>query len=80
LDACDYVGTKLKEQSSLQMDPNISTTAIVSYSFVKTDLRDIYRARFPYVVWALVDTAEKEATDRVKQREGHLFKGALRPQ
>ena len=54
-------------------------TAIVSYSFVKTDLRDIYRARFPHAVWALVDTAEKEATDRVKQREGHLFKGALRP-
>lgn len=39
LGACDqYVDTKLKAQSSLQTGPNIAMTAIVSFSFVNTDL------------------------------------------
>jgi gluconate kinase len=77
LDACDYVDAKLQEQALLQVDPNITMAAIVSFSFVNTDLRDIYRSRFPHAIWALVDTTEAEATDRINQREGHFFKGAL---
>jgi hypothetical protein len=39
LGSCDYVDTKLKEQAeSLQMDPDIIMTAIVSFSFVNADL------------------------------------------
>lgn len=78
LGACDYVDTKLKEQAeSLQMDPDIIMTAIVSFSFVNADLRDIYRTRFPRAVWALLDTTENEAADRIRKREGHFFKGSL---
>ena len=70
--ACDHVHTKLQEQSQKDRD----TVAIVSFSFVNTDMREIFRQRFPSAVWALLDTTESEADDRIQTREGHFYKGA----
>jgi hypothetical protein len=50
--------------------------AIISFSFVNTDLRDTFRLRFPNAIWALVDTKESEAEERIRTREGHFYKGA----
>jgi hypothetical protein len=60
--ACDYVDAKLQEQALLHVDTNITMAAIVSFSFVNTDLQDIYRYRFPHAIWALVDTTETEGS------------------
>jgi len=73
--ACDYVDKKLLEHSALQ-DRDQNFVAIVSFSFVNTDLRDIFRSRFPNAMWALVDTTESEADERIKKRENHFYKGA----
>lgn len=62
-DACDYVE---KERCP---------KTIVSFSFVNTDLRNVFRERFPLAVWALVDTTEEDAVLRIAQREGHFYKG-----
>lgn len=50
LGSCDYVDAKLQEQALLHVDTNITMAAIVSFSFVNTDLQDIYRYRFPHAV------------------------------
>jgi len=73
--ACDYVDTKLLEQSAL-LSKNQTMVVILSFSFVNTDLRDIFRSRFPNAGWALVDTTQSDADDRIKSREGHFYKGA----
>ena len=49
--------------------------AIVSFSFVNTDLRDFYRQRFPKAHWVLIDTSEFEANWRIQQRTDHFYKG-----
>jgi gluconate kinase len=49
--------------------------AIVSFSFVNTDLRTIFRKRFPKSEWLLIETSDAEATNRIKQRTGHFYKG-----
>jgi gluconate kinase len=74
ISACDYVDKKLLEESASNGDQK--TVVIVSFSFVNTDLRDIFRSRFPNALWALVNTTEMEAGDRIKKREGHFYKGA----
>lgn len=75
ISACDYVDTKLEEQSKiLSKDQNMAV--IVSFSFVNTDLRDIFRQRFPFAEWVLLDTTESEANTRIETREGHFYKGA----
>ena len=72
--ACDYVVTKLLENTA--PNENQKTVVIVSFSFVNTDLRDTFRSRFPNAIWALVNTTEMQASDRIKSREGHFYKGA----
>ena len=67
--ACDYVDEKLR-----MMDQ--SSRVIISFSFVNTDLRDVFRARFPGAKWILINTDEAEAQDRIQKREGHFYKGA----
>lgn len=76
--ACDYVDTELLKWSALLKESQ-TMVVVVSFSFVNTDLRDIFRSRFPNAVWALVDTTESEAEERVNQREGHFYKGAPPP-
>jgi hypothetical protein len=52
-----------------------TTTTLVAFSFVNTDLRDTFRSRFPNATWVLIDTNDKEAMHRINQREGHFYKG-----
>jgi AAA domain len=47
---------------------------VVSFSFVNTDLRDVYRQCFPFAKWILIDTTEDEANVRIRQRQGHFYK------
>jgi len=67
--ACNYVDEKLEAMRQ-------SDKVIVSFSFVNTDLREDFRARFPRAKWVLVDTSDDTAQDRINQREGHFYKGA----
>ena len=67
MSACNYVETSLIAASV--------DGAVVSFSFVNTDLRDIFRERFPAAHWYLMDTSEQDAADRILQREGHFYKG-----
>jgi gluconate kinase len=69
-EACDYVENEMRRSSSAHV-------AIVSFSFVNTDLREIYRERFPHADWILVDTSEQEANQRIAKRLGHFYKGGL---
>jgi gluconate kinase len=48
---------------------------IVSFSFVNTDLRTVFRQRFPHANWVLINTTETEAQRRIEQRQGHFYKG-----
>jgi hypothetical protein len=81
--ACDHV---VQQQSQLHQTkdrvPTLSITevtrttiTIVSFSFVNTDLRNVFRQRFPYATWVLLDTTEMEAQRRIEQRQGHFYKG-----
>ena len=56
-------------------EPREQLAAIVSFSFVNTDLRDSFRSRFPDSQWVLIQTAEDEARRRIEQRQGHFYKG-----
>lgn len=68
---CDYVETQVTEKRG--NGKNLAT--LVSFSFVNTDLRDIFRSRFPHAKWVLIDTSENEATKRIEMRENHFYKG-----
>ena len=48
---------------------------LISFSFVNTDLRDVFRKAFPEAQWALVDVPETELQRRIQEREGHFYKG-----
>mmetsp|Transcript_22407 Transcript_22407/g.67257 ORF Transcript_22407/g.67257 Transcript_22407/m.67257 type:complete len:186 (+) Transcript_22407:802-1359(+) len=48
---------------------------VVSFSFVNEDLRDHFREAFPDATWALVDTSEADAAERIAAREGHFYTG-----
>lgn len=85
LSACDYVDSKLSSDSSspnddakghdIESSVNVSA-AIISFSFVNTDLRDVFRERFPHALWALMDVTDEVAKERIDAREGHFYKGA----
>lgn len=77
IDACDYVDVQLSEICQEREDPPDSICAIVSFSFVNTDLREIFRTRFPSAEWILIDTTEEECTRRINEREGHFYKGEV---
>jgi hypothetical protein len=66
---CDYVEEKCQEEKER------TDSTLVSFSFVNTDLRDVFRERFPHAEWVLVDTSEEEANYRISQREGHFYVG-----
>ena len=77
--ACDYVEASLAEVAKEGEDPTTTNLlgTIVSFSFVNTDLRDIFRRRFPAAQWYLMDTSEAEAAERIRQRQGHFYKGKV---
>mmetsp|Transcript_15880 Transcript_15880/g.39865 ORF Transcript_15880/g.39865 Transcript_15880/m.39865 type:complete len:237 (-) Transcript_15880:80-790(-) len=77
LDACDYVEHQLEEICQKRNEEPDSVCAIISFSFVNTDLRDIFRERFPSAEWILIDTSEEECTKRINEREGHFYKGEI---
>jgi len=66
--ACSKIEQEINERHPL--------ACILSFSFVNTDLRDIFRFRFPCAVWALVSISEEEANKRIAERAGHFYKGA----
>jgi gluconate kinase len=49
--------------------------ALISFSFVNTDIREVFRKAFPSSTWILMDTDEETAQQRIKQRKDHFFKG-----
>jgi gluconate kinase len=67
--ACDYVDEKLNAMRH-------ADKLIISFSFVNTDLRDVFRERFLHARWVLIDTNDAEAQHRIDQREDHFYKGA----
>lgn len=85
LSACDYVDSKLSSDSTsanavvenddIESSVDVSA-AIISFSFVNTDLRDVFRERFPHALWALMDVTDEVAKERIDAREGHFYKGA----
>jgi len=70
--ACEHVEKLLAGE---EVEPRKQLLAVISFSFVNQDLREIYRKRFPQTQWIFVDTSEVEAGERIKQREGHFYKG-----
>jgi len=73
--ACDHVEKQLGEKLLNFHQQKVDLSAIISFSFVNTDLRDIFRYRFPSAEWVLIDTSEEECTKRIHEREGHFYKG-----
>ena len=86
--ACDYVDEQLEilRSSHDQADiDNVSSPdsshsgtsnhVLISFSFVNCDLRVVLRARLPQAKWALIDTSDETAQERINQREGHFYKG-----
>jgi hypothetical protein len=84
--ACDYVQRSIEEKLTTVDTDNtkeegiINLVSIVSFSFVNTDLRDVFRKRFPKAQWILIDTNEEEATNRIHQRRGHFYTGEKQQQ
>jgi energy-coupling factor transporter ATP-binding protein EcfA2 len=77
LSCCDHVELSLlqfEKEKRQANDPRL-LAGVVSFSFVNTDLRDVFRSRFPLATWVLVDTADDEAKIRIEQRQGHFYQG-----
>jgi len=66
-EACNYVESCLAEDTR--------PGAVISFSFVNTDLRDYFRARFENTVWFLIDSSEALSEERISGRDGHFYKG-----
>jgi energy-coupling factor transporter ATP-binding protein EcfA2 len=77
LTCCDHVELSLlqfQKEKQQANDPRL-LAGVVSFSFVNTDLRDVFRSRFPLATWVLMDTADDEAKLRIEQRQGHFYQG-----
>lgn len=70
ISACDYVDDQLGNGKMQQV-----LSVVISFSFVNTDLREIFRSRFPHAKWVLIDTSERDAQKRIDEREGHFYSG-----
>ncbi len=80
LSACDYVDKEINKlgEKCIKDDNEKQPLILISFSFVNTDLRVVFRSRFPSAKWALVDVDDVTAQDRIEKREGHFYKGAPR--
>mmetsp|Transcript_4801 Transcript_4801/g.7420 ORF Transcript_4801/g.7420 Transcript_4801/m.7420 type:complete len:251 (-) Transcript_4801:20-772(-) len=74
-EACNYLNKQIEEKNKKYRNGD-ELIVLVSFSFVNTDLREVFRQAFPDAQWALVDTTVIEADRRIKQREGHFYTGA----
>jgi gluconate kinase len=75
---CDYVDAQVaKAAASNNSKKQQQIAAIISFSFVNTDLRDNFRKRFPHAQWVLIDVDDDEAQRRINAREGHFYKGKV---
>ena len=77
---CDYVDSALLQEQMKKIttvDASNTLCAIISFSFVNTDLRDSFRSRFPSAEWVLIETDQEEANKRINERQGHFFKANL---
>ncbi|KAL7531837.1 hypothetical protein ACHAXR_004266, partial [Thalassiosira sp. AJA248-18] len=75
LHACDYVKGEINAAMT-NIDLKKKLMAVISFSFVNTDLRTAFRGVFPHAQWILVDTHKKIAEERISAREGHFYKNA----
>ncbi|CAB9508730.1 expressed unknown protein [Seminavis robusta] len=73
-DCCAYVEQQFQQEQSKKYAAQ-RLAALISFSFVNTDLRDVFRSQFPHAVWILVDTSEEVSNLRIQQREGHFYGG-----
>jgi thymidylate kinase len=73
MDCCEFVKIKCMEEQSKSSNQRLA--ALISFSFVNKDLRDIFRLEFPSAVWVLVDTSEEIASIRIRERQGHFYGG-----
>jgi hypothetical protein len=48
---------------------------LISFSFVNTDLRDVFRSAFPDAIWILIHTLEEESNRRIQLRKDHFYQG-----
>lgn len=67
--SCDYVDRLMATMS------DETTAVLVSFSFVNSDMRDVFRSRFPHSRWILVNTSSDFAAQRIASRKGHFYKG-----
>ena len=66
--ACEYVQEKV---ATIRQSDKV----LISFSFVNSDLREIFKERFSNAEWFLVDTSPEEAEHRIQQRKHHFYKG-----
>jgi gluconate kinase len=71
--ASDYVH---EECSKLSRNPE-SWRVILSFSFVNSDVRQVFRIRFPQATWILLFVSDATAQDRIDSRSGHFYSGAV---
>jgi gluconate kinase len=75
---CDHVEQSLQsEKEKQQVNDTRLLAGVVSFSFVNNDLRDVFRSRFPFATWVLIDTPDEEAKLRIEQRKGHFYQGKI---
>lgn len=75
LDCCRYVEERCQEMSQYIEGGNQKLGALISFSFVNNDLRDVFRGRFGHATWILLDTSEERANERIAKREDHFYQG-----
>ena len=69
ISACNYVDECIRKSQC--------HSCLITFSFVNTDLREIFRARFPTAKWILIDTNASEADKRIVERQGHFYKNKM---
>mmetsp|Transcript_26611 Transcript_26611/g.25480 ORF Transcript_26611/g.25480 Transcript_26611/m.25480 type:complete len:244 (-) Transcript_26611:252-983(-) len=75
--ACNYVEKEIQRSKQAQNNnnPSLSLFALLSFSFVNNDLREVFRTRFPNAIWMLLDVMDQTAQERIETRSGHFYNG-----
>ena len=76
LTACQYVEEQIQcsRNERKEMNGDFDCGVLISFSFVNTDLRQVFREKFPHAVWALIDVSNELAQERIRQRQDHFYK------
>jgi len=67
--ACDYLELKIAKSKERFKQ------YIVPFSFVNSDLREVFRKRFPDAEWVFLNTSENLSKCRILERRDHFYKG-----